>query len=350
MRGRAARSSSQSTAGNAGADGLALGACVATHEDARATRFAPVLGDRRRPFEISLERVVDPVDFDRQAIERLAIGEAHRATDLVRRREELLALSENGDLLRRAFLPGRVPRLADLVGHVLQTLLDEAFAVSVEDLLALAEQVTLVVPTLALVANPLVLVELQRAVGRRVERVALLLVGPHVAHESQHRVVVRLADRVELVVVTAGAAHGDAHHPLADRAEDVVPAVVVRGDAVVRFGVPGSELIEAGGDQGVVRRWAQFVTGNLFGEEAIVGLVLVERADHVVAVAPDVRLLVVLLVPVGLGEAHDVEPVAAPSLAVLGAREQRVDEAIPLVGSVVGDVGLQLLVARWQAQ
>ena len=81
----------------------------------------------------------------------------------------------------------------------------------------------------------------------------------------------------------------------------------------------------------------EFVAGELFGEKLVVGLVVVEGGDDVVAVAPGVRAVGVLTVSVGLGVADEVEPVAAPALAVGGAFEQAVDEALVGVGRLVVD-------------
>jgi hypothetical protein len=68
-----------------------------------------------------------------------------------------------------------------------------------------------------------------------------------------------------------------------------------------------------------VRRRQQLVAGELLAEELVPGLVGVEGADHVVAVAigplpPGVELAVA----VAVGVAGHVEPMAGPALAVGG--------------------------------
>ena len=93
----------------------------------------------------------------------------------------------------------------------------------------------------------------------------------------------------------------------------------------------------------------QLVAGELLADEAVVGLVVVERADDVVAVAPGVGLGVVALVAVGLGEPDEVEPVPAPLLAVAGRVEQAVDQLLVGVGRRVVDEGVDLLGRRRQA-
>ena len=91
----------------------------------------------------------------------------------------------------------------------------------------------------------------------------------------------------------------------------------------------------------------QFIAGDLFGQESIVRLVLVERSDHVVAVAigmgPDV---------VGrngafrIGVAHGVEPVASPAFAIVGRIQQAIDHPLVGVRPGVGQISLGFLGRR----
>jgi hypothetical protein len=71
----------------------------------------------------------------------------------------------------------------------------------------------------------------------------------------------------------------------------------------------------------------KLVRCNLLEQELIVGQVLVERADDPVAVGVGVGVAPLLLedVALGVGVAGDVEPVAAPALAVARRREEAVD-------------------------
>ena len=66
--------------------------------------------------------------------------------------------------------------------------------------------------------------------------------------------------------------------------------------------------------------------------EARVRHVVVQRAHDEVAVLPRAFLVAVALEAVGVGVAHEVEPVAAPRLAVVRAGEQAVDQALVRVG------------------
>ena len=60
----------------------------------------------------------------------------------------------------------------------------------------------------------------------------------------------------------------------------------------------------------------ELVASDLFADEAVVGFVAVERIDHVIAVAPDVRPDVVGLEAVRIGVARQIQPLAAPTLAI----------------------------------
>src|SRR6185295_17365030 len=92
---------------------------------------------------------------------------------------------------------------------------------------------------------------------------------------------------------------------------------------------------EAGRDERLVAPGLELVPGELLLKELIVRLVLVERANHVVAIAPRVGPIVVLLEAARIGVTRDVQPMPAPSLAVVRRREQRVDETRPGVRRVV---------------
>lgn len=72
-------------------------------------------------------------------------------------------------------------------------------------------------------------------------------------------------------------------------------------------------------------------------EESIVGLVLIEGPDHVIAIATGVGLGRIALVTVGLGVANQVEPVPAPGLSIMGGGEQSNDQPLVSIRSKIGD-------------
>ena len=173
------------------------------------------------------------------------------------------------------------------------------------------------------------------------------------AQDTGHRVVVGRGDGVELVVVATGAADrqgekGAAHG--VDLLVDDVDQHLVR----VLFGEhlwsqhqkagPG-DLLEALG-VGLCRHQ---VAGDLFVNEAVEGLVAVERVDDVVAIAEGVGESDVLVEAVRVGIAGDVEPVAAPTLTVVRRGEEPVDDPGERVGALVGEEILDLGFRRRQA-
>ena len=87
----------------------------------------------------------------------------------------------------------------------------------------------------------------------------------------------------------------------------------------------------------------QFVAGDLLLDEAVVGLVRVEGLDHVIAVAPGIRAGFIGLEALAVGVAGEVEPVAAPALAVLRRGEQAVDHFFESLRRVVGQEGVDFL-------
>ena len=76
---------------------------------------------------------------------------------------------------------------------------------------------------------------------------------------------VGLLDVVELVIVAAGAADGEAHEGEAGILGDVVERFLSLLDEVRGVDVFGVEAEQAGGDQGVVVVWLEFVAGELLG-------------------------------------------------------------------------------------
>ena len=101
------------------------------------------------------------------------------------------------------------------------------------------------------------------------------------------------------------------------------------------------------------RQSIELVAGQLLGNEAIERLVLVERGDDVVAIAPlafagdDERRVDVEAD--GVDVAGHVQPVTAPALAEVRRSQQSVDQPLEGVGTLVGDKGLHFLAGGRQA-
>ena len=129
------------------------------------------------------------------------------------------------------------------------------------------------------------------------------------------------------MVVAARAVHGQSEeHPAG------------RGDHVVQVGVPVLWVVllaeqhprtdpqHARSDQRFETRVLDLVPGELLVYEPVVRFVFVECCNHVVAVAPSVGLIVVVLVSRRVCVAHRVKPVPSPPLAISGRFEQVIDE------------------------
>ncbi len=145
---------------------------------------------------------------------------------------------------------------------------------------------------------------------------------------------------IELVVVAARAAVGHAEergrHGIGDVVEQLLAALhQIAGIALIRK-VP----IEAGGDQRGRIVGIELVAGDLLLHEAIVGLVLIEGIDHVVAIPPDVGARLIALEPFAIGVACEIQPVARPAFAVA----RRSQQAVYYLGERVGrGVGVESL-------
>ena len=68
--------------------------------------------------------------------------------------------------------------------------------------------------------------------------------------------------------------------------------------------------------------------------KTLYGVSLLKASDHVIAIAPGVRAVEIVLVAVGIGIARDVQPVAPPALAVLRGSQQPVDELLPRIQAI----------------
>src|SRR5207244_7209346 len=109
-----------------------------------------------------------------------------------------------------------------------------------------------------------------------------------------------------------------------------------------RLVVPGSQPREAGGDERLRSGVGELVTGKLFEDEAIVRLVLIERTDDILAIAPHAWLDGVALVAISLGITGQVKPVPAPTFAITSTREKVPDNAVRGPGRSILQIGVLL--------
>ena len=89
------------------------------------------------------------------------------------------------------------------------------------------------------------------------------------------------------------------------------------------------------------------VAGHLLLHEPRVRLVVVERADHVIAVWPRIGPGVVVIISMGVRVIGDIEPVPSPVLSVARGGKQALHELFVCLRVPVGDERLHFL-RRWR--
>src|SRR5262249_61195562 len=112
----------------------------------------------------------------------------------------------------------------------------------------------------------------------------------------------------------------------------------------------GAEPQDARRNLRLLRVGGGFVARELLTNELVVGLVVVEPLPHVTAIAPRVGTTHVELEAARIGVANQVEPMARPSLAVVRAGEQTVDQSFPGSRRGVFDERLDLFRAGRQSR
>ena len=153
---------------------------------------------------------------------------------------------------------------------------------------------------------------------------SFVLGPPNTGEKALQGIVVLLEDGVELVVMALGAANAqsekDFTRDVGHLVEDQFP--LHTGIALVPFVHAMSK--EARGDHVVVIVRVDLIACQLFANELIVGLVLVQAAQDIVSVEVGGGTKAIRPVPVGFGEADDVEPMGRPSLAVRSVSKQTI--------------------------
>ena len=171
--------------------------------------------------------------------------------------------------------------------------------------------------------------------GRGHDALAML----HTLEGGAQPVVILGRDRIEFVMVAARAVDREAEKRGGRRGDDIVERggadVGLRDHILIAHIVvrPGDEKRRADFHRGIVL--PDHVAREMLGDETVERLVVIQRADDVVAKRPRVVRDDIALKARALAEAHDIEPVPAPLLAVVGAGEQAVDELlIGLIGPI----------------
>src|SRR5262252_2148958 len=133
-----------------------------------------------------------------------------------------------------------------------------------------------------------------------------------------HRVIVLLRNRIEFVVVAARALNRQSEYSASDGREDIVEIIKPSLGSVLFSEVHSrSGAQETGGNSGVDVSAFNLVTGDLLFYKGVVWFVVVKRSDHIVSIQPGVGTIVIVFKAVRIGVACDIQPMTAPSLAVM---------------------------------
>ena len=167
--------------------------------------------------------------------------------------------------------------------------------------------------------------------------------------ERLKAIIVTDRNRIEFVRMALCAFHGDPEERFRGGIHDVDQNVVTLNLFVELVAAVASRGEKAGGDDVLVLK-RQFVAGDLFQQETIERLVGLETADDVIAVPPGMRPVAIVLVPVAFTKPRDVQPVTAPTLAVLRRCQKAFDVR---VGGFVGlfrRIGLLLIESTFRRE
>ncbi len=93
-----------------------------------------------------------------------------------------------------------------------------------------------------------------------------------------------------------------------------------------------------------VHSWTfKHVARHVLGHELVIGKIIIERSDEIVAIAKGVGGVVIKLVPPALGVAKEIHPVTSPFLAKLRGCQQAIDDFFIGIGRIILDKSLYLL-------
>src|SRR4030095_3459161 len=148
-----------------------------------------------------------------------------------------------------------------------------------------------------------------------------------------HGVIVLLRNRSEFVVVAARALNRKSEYSTSDGSENIVEVIKTSLGSVLFSEVHSRSVAqETGGNSGIDVSVFNLVTGDLLFYKDVVRFVLVKSPDHIVSIQPGVRTIIIMLKAVGISVTRDVQPVAAPSLAVMWCGEPFFQPSLPTPG------------------
>jgi hypothetical protein len=102
--------------------------------------------------------------------------------------------------------------------------------------------------------------------------------------------------------------------------------IVTIHEGIGGFIVPRAEAIEAGCGHAFRTAHGEFVAGKLLLHKLIEWFVRIQGADHIIAVAPDLRFRTITFVAVGIGVTRHIQPMSAVAFAIAIATQEIVDK------------------------
>ena len=143
------------------------------------------------------------------------------------------------------------------------------------------------------------------------------------AKDAVERIVVGHGNRIVFMFVAAGAGNGEPHQAACGHVDAVIK------DVMDVAGKPRAQREEAQGrERGLVILQIQLIGGELLDDEPVKWLILVERANDVIAIGPGPRKRFLLEKNIALVVriAGDIQPVTRPVLAVLRRVKELIDQ------------------------
>ncbi len=133
-----------------------------------------------------------------------------------------------------------------------------------------------------------------------------------------HGVIVLEGDGIKFVGVASGALHGDPKHGSPDGLHDFIHAIcpcLTNGTGLSSHSGCGD--MRAGHEKSGGSPCAQYIPCHLFGDELVVGLVLIEGLDHIVSIQPRAFSIEIGFRSIGFRPADDIEPMLSPALPIM---------------------------------
>ena len=152
------------------------------------------------------------------------------------------------------------------------------------------------------------------------------------------------------MIVTTRTSHRETEKCLRGGLQDIILPVKLRRPLVVRFVIPHPQPVESGRNPSLVSSIGQLVARNLLQHKTVVWLILVEGCNHIVAIAPGVRLLVIALVTVTLRETHHIQPVPSPAFTIFRHGQQAIHQFQEGLRIRIINEGLYLCKARGKTE